>query len=393
MLKVAVKFTAIIDNIQLISLNRKHKRCFMYIGLIVGARPNFVKIAPIIREIKKRKDNISYTVIHTGQHYDKILSEAFLEVLGIEQPKINLGVGSASHGIQTGKIMIALEPVIKESNFKWVITVGDVNSTVAASLVSVKLGIKTAHVEAGLRSFDRSMPEEINRIATDCISDLLFVTEQSGLDNLEREGVDSEKVKFVGNVMIDTLIYLLPEARKLKTWENYKLIPNEYILVTLHRPNNVDNKEKLDELIGALIEISKSIQVIFPLHPRTEKRLHEFYLYEPLTSATGVTITKALDYLTFLSLVSSARAVFTDSGGIQEETTYLGIPCATLRSNTERPSTINTGTNELIQPERNAVLAAFNLLEKGRWKKGGIPPKWDGKAAERIINELEEAIF
>ncbi|MDP8209054.1 MAG: UDP-N-acetylglucosamine 2-epimerase (non-hydrolyzing) [Candidatus Electryonea clarkiae] len=361
----------------------------MHILSVVGARPNFVKIAPIAWEISKR-NNIQHTIIHTGQHYDAVMSEGFFKMLDIPEPDINLGVGSDSHGIQTGKIMMEIEPVLHRIKPDWVITVGDVNSTAAASMVAVKLGIRTAHVEAGLRSGDRAMPEEINRIVTDSISDLLFVTENAGEQNLLNEGVDPAKIKFVGNVMIDSLVRTLPKAVALKAYEKFKIVPESYVLVTIHRPSNVDDRRQLSDLVDALISISRKSPVLFPVHPRTRQKLIEFSLMGDLRNNDRIIITEPLDYLTFLSLVVKARALITDSGGIQEETTYLHIPCMTIRPNTERPSTITIGTNELIKPNSKDILKAFERLENGNWREGEIPPLWDGKTAGRIVDVLLE---
>ncbi len=359
----------------------------MHILSIVGARPNFPKIAPLAWEIASR-EGICHTIVHTGQHYDRTLSDGFFDVLSIPEPDLNLGIGSATHGVQTGKIMIALEPIMQEMRPDWVVTVGDVNSTAAASLVAVKLGIKTAHVEAGLRSRDRGMPEEINRMVTDAISDLLFTTEEAGTTNLLNEGVPQEKVIFAGNIMIDSLVHVLPKAREAAKWQAFDVEPGQYILTTLHRPSNVDTKESLEGLIRALKEISRTNKVIFPVHPRTRKNLETFGLLNALSNEPGMILTDPLDYLTFLSLVTKAKALLTDSGGIQEETTYLQIPCMTLRPNTERPSTITLGTNELVRPEYSPVMEAFGRLEAGEWKKGKVPPLWDGKTAGRVLDGL-----
>lgn len=363
----------------------------MHIVSIVGARPNFIKIAALERVIVKRPD-IKYTLIHTGQHYDDKLSDSFFNVLNIRKPDFNLGIGSAPHGVQTGRIMIELEPLLNELRPHWVLTVGDVNSTAAAALVAVKLGLKTAHIEAGLRSFDRTMPEEINRLVTDSISDLLFVTEQSGLDNLLREGVPLDKIKFVGNVMIDTLINLLPLVEMEKFWEKLNLEPYKYITVTLHRPSNVDNPEMLEELMNSLIEIADKYPVVFPVHPRTRNNFVNFGLAERLSHFPNLLLTEPLNYISFLSLVSNSLALMTDSGGIQEETTYLGVPCLTLRDNTERPVTVDIGTNTIAHPCRESIINAFDSLTAGKWKKGSIPPLWDGKAADRILNILSAEV-
>lgn len=361
----------------------------MHIVSIVGARPNFVKIAPIARACRA-VEGVQHTLIHTGQHYDRAMSDSFFEVLGIPDADVNLNVGSGSHGVQTGKVMIAIEPVLQELRPDWVVTVGDVNSTAAAALVAVKLGLKTVHVEAGLRSFDRTMPEEINRLVTDAISDALFVTEQSAIDNLKQEGVSDEIVHFTGNVMIDSLVHALPKVNTTKAWEGFGLEKGSYVLVTLHRPSNVDNRESLAGLVRALVEIGQKTPVLFPAHPRTRARLNEFGLLETLLAGDGVQLTEPQDYQSFLSLVTGAKALLTDSGGIQEETTYLGIPCMTLRPNTERPSTIDLGTNELVRPEYAPVMEAFERIAAGNWKEGTIPPLWDGQAAERIVRILGE---
>ncbi|MBT7311543.1 UDP-N-acetylglucosamine 2-epimerase (non-hydrolyzing) [bacterium] len=360
----------------------------MHILSVVGARPNFMKIAPIAWEAARR-DNIKHTIVHTGQHYDQAMSHSFFDILNIPKPDVNLGIGSASHGVQTGKIMQEFEPIIKELNPDWLIVVGDVNSTIAASLVAIKMGIKTAHVEAGLRSCDRTMPEEINRLATDAISDLLLVTEQSGLDNLKNEGVPDSKVVFTGNVMIDTLVHNLTAAKKVNAAAKFGLTSGEYILVTMHRPGNVDDPEKLEELTQTLIDIASQCPVFFPVHPRTRNRLEDIGLWDKLSSADGMHIDTPQDYLTFISLANTAKAVLTDSGGIQEETTYMGVPCLTMRPNTERPSTIDLGTNELIQPNRKEILEATSRLLSGNWKKGTVPPLWDGNAASRVLDALE----
>ena len=362
----------------------------MHIVSIVGARPNFIKIAALDNEIRNHP-NIKHTLIHTGQHYDEALSNSFFNILNIKDPDHNLGIGSGSHGVQTGRIMIELEPLLVSLKPDWVVTVGDVNSTAAAAFVAVKLGLKTAHIEAGLRSFDRTMPEEINRLVTDSISDLLFVTEQSGIDNLRREGVSNDKIHFVGNVMIDTLIRLLPKVKEKKTWENYNLQPGKYITVTLHRPSNVDNGELFLELMETLIEISVYYPIIFPVHPRTRKSFEKFGLTHSLSKSTNLILTEPLDYLSFLSLVSQSRALMTDSGGLQEETTFLGIPCLTLRNNTERPVTIELGTNNLVTPNKASIDEAFELLKTDKWKKGSIPPLWDGQAAKRIVEILQKS--
>lgn len=359
----------------------------MHIITIAGARPNFVKLAPLCWEFAKHP-KIEHSIVHTGQHYDDAMSDSFFKALNIPAPKINLGVGSAPHGVQTGQIMIALEPVFQNLNPDWIITFGDVNSTMAASIVAVKLGIKCAHVEAGLRSFDRSMPEEINRIVTDSLSDLLFVSEQSGFDNLMHEGVDKSKVHFVGNIMIDTLIAMLPYAHSLNACANFNLTPNKYGVITLHRPSNVDDKNQLEDLCRALLKIADDIPLVMPLHPRTRENLKKFDLLLRLSSHKSITLIQPVDYLSFLSLVLQSQMVLTDSGGIQEETTYLGIPCFTIRRNTERPVTVDLGTNILVNPDSSSIIKAFQQFHQGRMKKGTIPPLWDGNTANRIVSIL-----
>ncbi len=312
-----------------------------------------------------------------------------IETLDIPRPDINLGIGSSSHGVQTGKIMMGLEPVFQDLKPDWVVTVGDVNSTAAASLVAVKLGLRCAHVEAGLRSFDRTMPEEINRLVTDAICDLLLVTEQAALDNLKHEGIADKKVVFTGNVMIDSLVRNLPRARELAVAEKMGLKEGEYILVTMHRPSNVDDPAKLEEMTDTLVEISRRCPVFFPVHPRTQNNLEATGLWSRLENAPNMMTAGPLDYLSFVSLVTTAKALLTDSGGIQEETTYLGLPCLTMRPNTERPSTIELGTNELVEPAKGPILEAIDRLLSGKWKTGQVPPLWDGQAAVRVLDALE----
>lgn len=377
---------------------------------IVGARPNFMKIAPIANAIddhnKKQKNPfIKHLIVHTGQHYDEKMSHLFFEELCIPRPHINLEVGSGSHAVQTASIMERFEPVLLEEQPDFLVVVGDVNSTVACCLVASKItyakGNMTqrpviVHVEAGLRSFDRSMPEEINRVVTDSLSDLLFITEKDALNNLHKEG-RSKNIYFVGNVMIDTLIAHKEKALKLNTGEKilYSKIGKEskqeippYGIVTLHRPSNVDSPHKLKSLMEAIEKISQRILLIFPLHPRTKANLERFGLYQSLQKNEQIVYTDSLGYLDFLNLLSNASLVLTDSGGIQEETTYLGVPCITLRDNTERPVTVKKGTNYLIGTEpENMIQTAMNILD-GNGKKGVVPHLWDGKSGERIVEVL-----
>jgi UDP-N-acetylglucosamine 2-epimerase len=347
-----------------------------------------MKIAPIVREMRRREKEFLPLLVHTGQHYDKAMSDSFFEDLGIPAPDFHLEVGSASHAVQTARIMEAFEPVVLAEKPDWVLVVGDVNSTIACALVAAKLGVRIAHVEAGLRSRDRSMPEEINRILTDAISDLLLTTSQDADENLKKEGVAPEKIKFVGNVMIDSLFYNLEKAKKSKARENLKPDGKDYAVLTLHRPSNVDEKQVLAGLLEALCAISEKIPVIFPAHPRTRGNIEKFGFAE-IIEKSNIRMTEPLGYLDFMNLYAGARLVLTDSGGLQEETTALGIPCLTLRENTERPITIEMGTNLLVgtNPEK-IKRTAFEILENGHKKTARIPPLWDGHAAERICDAL-----
>lgn len=358
---------------------------------VVGARPNFVKIAPIFRELA-RYPQIAQRLVHTGQHYDDALSRIFFEELDIPRADVELGVGSASHAVQTARIMIAFEPVCTQWKPDLVVVVGDVNSTVACALVAAKLGIRVAHVEAGLRSFDWSMPEEINRVLTDRLSDLLFTTERSANENLAREGIPSERVHFVGNVMIDTLLQHRERARARGTYERFGLGPRAYAVVTLHRPSNVDSAQALAPVLEGLARLAGRVPVIFPVHPRTRARIEGFGFAQLLRQVRCI---EPLGYLDFLCLLDHAGVVLTDSGGVQEETTALGVPCLTLRPNTERPVTIEQGTNRLVtlRPEAIAEAASSALAA---WADGGYPPRplpelWDGRAAERIAQVIAAA--
>lgn len=355
---------------------------------IVGARPNFMKIAPIVREMRRRESELLPLIVHTGQHYDEAMSDSFFRDLGIPKPDFHLEIGSASHAVQTAKIMMAFEPIILQEKPDWVLVVGDVNSTIACALVCAKLGVKIAHVEAGLRSRDRSMPEEINRILTDSISDLLLTTSQDADENLKQEGVTDEKIKFVGNVMIDSLFYNLEKSKESKTCETLDLIDKDYAVLTLHRPSNVDEREVFSGLLEALISISEKLPIIFPVHPRTKGNIEKFGFAERVAKS-NIRLIEPLGYLDFMNLYSGAKLVLTDSGGLQEETTALSIPCLTLRENTERPITIEMGTNVLVgtNPEK-IKQAAFGILESAEKKDAKIPPLWDGRAAERICDAL-----
>ncbi|HSM07815.1 MAG TPA: UDP-N-acetylglucosamine 2-epimerase (non-hydrolyzing) [Gemmatimonadota bacterium] len=348
---------------------------------IVGARPNFMKIAPVMQAFA-RTGEAKQTLVHTGQHYDAELSKYFFEDLELPRPDVDLGVGSASHAVQTARVMIALESVLERVEPDWVFTVGDVNSTVAAALVAAKLGIRVAHVEAGLRSGDWTMPEEINRVVTDRLSDLLFTTEASANENLRAEGVPEERIHFVGNVMIDTLLQHRKRSLELEVHADMGLDERKYILVTLHRPSNVDDPERLAALLAALGELTAGTghPVVLPLHPRTSERVRRLDLEHLLAP---LHVLPPLRYLEFLGLMATAGLVVTDSGGIQEETTVLGVPCITVRPNTERPATITHGTNRLYDGDPSGLLdeARSALLER---RDGRTPPLWDGHAAERI---------
>ncbi len=346
-----------------------------------------MKIAPIHRLMMNSADFQPF-LIHTGQHYDEKMSRTFFVDLGMPEPDLYLGVGSGSHAVQTAAVMLGLETVLSENKPDWVLVVGDVNSTLAAALVAAKLHIPIAHVEAGLRSFDRTMPEEINRVLTDSISDLLFVTEQSGIDNLRNEGVQAEKIHFVGNVMIDSLKQHLHKASACPILNELALQPKEYALVTLHRPSNVDDGETFSRILNALENIQRDLPIIFPIHPRTRKMIVQFGFDRKVAEMEQLRLIEPLGYLPFLRLMSVAKLVLTDSGGIQEETTYLGIPCLTLRENTERPVTIRIGTNRLVPLDEEAIIANARNAMNGQKQPHRIPPLWDGLAAQRIIEVL-----
>jgi UDP-N-acetylglucosamine 2-epimerase (non-hydrolysing) len=352
----------------------------MHMLHVVGARPNFMKAAPVFRAFAQ-EPNVSQTLVHTGQHYDVNMSAVFFKELGVSEPDVNLRVGSGSHAQQTGEIMMRLEPIVLERKPDWVFVYGDVNSTAAAAMVCAKLLVKVAHVEAGLRSFDRTMPEEINRLVTDQLADLLFTPSQDGNDNLLREGVRPERVRLVGNVMIDTLIQLLPKACEC-TWPN---LPERYALVTMHRPANVDDPVFLQDLLKTLHDVSRELEVIFPVHPRTRQRMATVNQAEEVHSR--LRLTDPLSYLEFLSLQAKATLVITDSGGIQEETTFLHIPCITVRENTERPVTTTLGTNVLVGRDMRRLREQITRILMGRHSRGEVPPLWDGKASFRIVQE------
>jgi len=346
---------------------------------IVGARPNFMKVAPVMNALKTRM-HIVQTLVHTGQHYDANMSDVFFGQLGIPAPDVNLAVGSGTHARQTAEIMTRFEPVLLARKPDLVLVYGDVNSTVAAALVCAKLGVRVGHVEAGLRSFDRTMPEEINRLVTDQLADLLFTPSEDGDFNLRKEGIPAEKIFRVGNVMIDSLVALLPAARRQKQ----NRLPQSFALVTLHRPANVDDGAILQGILQSLLEVSRDLPVLFPAHPRTRKRIADFGPHDQLQ------LLDPLSYLEFLAMQSKATVVITDSGGIQEETTYLGIPCLTLRDNTERPVTVSLGTNVLVGRDPDKLRHELSRVLAGQAKKGTIPPLWDGQAGERIAAVLTD---
>lgn len=355
---------------------------------VVGARPNFIKLAPLVRAMKKRKGKFISTIVHTGQHYDENMSRNFFMHLGIPEPDLNLGIGSGSHAEQTGKIMMEFEKILLKAKPDIVLVYGDVNSTIACALASSKLGIPVAHVEAGLRSFDRTMPEEINRILTDAISDFLFTTEKSANQNLKKEGISEEKTFYVGNIMIDTLRHCLEKIKDTQLPFN-DIKEKRYAVITLHRPSNVDNPEVLSNTLKALHSISKRLKLVIPLHPRTKRNIEAFGLqYKLKQISKNAQISSPIGYLEMLTLIKSAKLVITDSGGIQEETTYLRIPCITMRENTERPVTVNMGTNVLVGNDSDALYANFRRIMSGRFKKGRVPPLWDGNTAKRIVEVL-----
>ncbi|MCE2813621.1 MAG: UDP-N-acetylglucosamine 2-epimerase (non-hydrolyzing) [Planctomycetaceae bacterium] len=361
-------------------------------ALIAGARPNFMKIAPIIKAME-RYPEMEVCLIHTGQHYDKNLSDVFFQELGIRKPDIALGVGSGSHAKQTAEVMVAIESLLVEAQqhqrpFTAVIVVGDVNSTMAAALAATKLHIPVVHVEAGLRSRDRSMPEEINRLVTDSISDLLLCSEPAGVENLLDEGHSRENVHLVGNVMIDTLLSEVARAKEQKTLQEFGLEPGKYGVVTLHRPGNVDQKETLEAILQVLSKVSKHLPIVFPVHPRTRSRIDQFGLQNILGASTGCRIAEPLGYLDCLCLTSQAKVVVTDSGGLQEESTALGVPCLTLRPNTERPITCSEGTGTLIGNSAELLDSKLQEVLSDRYKVGSCPQLWDGQAALRIVDVL-----
>jgi UDP-N-acetylglucosamine 2-epimerase (non-hydrolysing) len=357
---------------------------------VVGARPNFMKVAPVIRAAAGRP-GIEQVLVHTGQHYDHAMSDAFFRDLDLPSPDVNLGVGSGSHAAQTGKIMVEFEPVLDRRKPDWVLVYGDVNSTIACALVAAKKGIRIAHVEAGLRSRDRGMPEELNRILTDQLADLCLTPSGDGDENLRAEGIGEHRIVMVGNVMVDTLLHLRERARATNAPGRFEVSGQPYAFVTLHRPSNVDSRETLAELLAALADLAREMPVIFPIHPRTRSRIAEFGLAD---LATGVRLVEPLGYLETVSLVERSALVLTDSGGLQEETTVLGVPCITARPNTERPVTVTQGTNRLVASTRTAVQQAIREVlspsTNGKTPRP-CPELWDGQAGVRVVQAIEKA--
>jgi UDP-N-acetylglucosamine 2-epimerase (non-hydrolysing) len=358
---------------------------------IVGARPNFVKMAPIVRALAARPKQFEHRLVHTGQHYDDKMSDIFFHDLGLPKPDVNLEVGSGSHARQTADVMVRLEPILQDFRPDLIVVVGDVNSTVASALTAKKLGIGVAHVEAGLRSFDMTMPEEINRLCTDAISDLLFTTDRFANENLAREGVAAEKIHFVGNVMIDSLLACRDLAARQRVHEHLQLQPESYATLTLHRPANVETAGSLTEILSAISDSLPDLPIVFPVHPRTRQRIIDFGLgrfFVDHPGKRGIWMTEPLGYLEFLSLNTYAKIALTDSGGVQEETTVLGIPCVTLRDNTERPITVTEGTNQLGGTKRATITAAIGKALAERPSDRRTPERWDGGAATRIAEVL-----
>jgi UDP-N-acetylglucosamine 2-epimerase (non-hydrolysing) len=360
---------------------------------VVGARPNFMKMAPVVDAL--RKSDFDVLLVHTGQHYDANMSDVFFSDLEMPKPDVFLGAGGGSHAEQTSKIMIAMEQLLAKEQSDLVLVPGDVNSTLATTLVAAKMGKTLGHIESGLRSFDRGMPEEINRIVTDEFSRFLFVTEPSGLENLAHEGIDASRVYHVGNTMIDTLYKYLPKTKErfIATSQKLGIAANEYALVTLHRPSNVDDAESLKNFVSLFDEMRQyAKRIVFPIHPRTRKMLTEHGLMQAVEANDHLVLIDPVGYLDFVALQAHARLVLTDSGGIQEETTALGVPCITLRENTERPVTVTEGTNELVGLDRNEIMRYVTRAFEGRWKKASVPKLWDGHASERIVKILKEAL-
>ncbi|RKZ71794.1 MAG: UDP-N-acetylglucosamine 2-epimerase (non-hydrolyzing) [Candidatus Parabeggiatoa sp. nov. 1] len=355
------------------------------IHLIAAARPNFMKIAPLYHALKKYPE-FKTVIIHTGQHYDFNMSQAFIRDLGLPDADVNLGVGSGTHAQQTAGVMVAYENYLMTNSPDWIIVVGDVNSTMACTLAAKKLNFKVAHLEAGLRSFDRTMPEEINRIVTDSLADVLWTPSPDGDENLIQEGIQPSRIKRVGNIMLDSFLMLKAKIDAQKTWEKFNLTPSQYGVVTIHRPSNTDEPNQLKEVVQTLVKLSTKLPLVIPLHPRTQGKLLSFKLMDKLNHAQGIILSEPLGYIEFMGLLQRTRLVVTDSGGLQEETTFMDIPCLTLRKNTERPMTCSQGTNELVS--LNDLEAAFESILSGDWKKTAIPELWDGKTAQRVVEDI-----
>ncbi len=351
---------------------------------VVGARPNFMKMAPVVHALQRR--GVPYRLIHTGQHYDQAMSQVFFAELGLPQPDVYLGVGSGTHAAQTARVMVAIEQVCLEQRPTMVLVAGDVNSTLAATLAAAKLNIPVGHIEAGLRSGDRTMPEEINRVVVDQLADLLFTTEADAMGNLEREGIAAERIHFVGNCMVDTLLQHVDAAIERAPWTRWDLQPKQYAVLTLHRPSNVDDAPTLAALLATINDVAQRVPLVFPVHPRTHAKL----AHASAALHEGVLLSAPLGYLDFVGLMAQAAVVLTDGGGIQEETTTLGVPCLTLRSTTERPVTVTHGTNELVGTDRQRIVQGVTDVLAGRGKHGTRPPLWDGHAAERIVSIINE---
>ncbi len=359
--------------------------------LVAGARPNFIKVAPLLKEFKKNNKFFEFLLVHTGQHYDFLMSKVFFTELSIPKPDIFLKVGSASHAVQSAKIMTKFEGLLLKERPDIVIVVGDVNSTLACSLVAAKMNIKVAHVESGLRSYDRTMPEEINRIVTDSISDFMFVSEKSGVINLRKEGVAKSKIFFVGNIMIDTLLSNWDKIQKSDILNRLKMSRKTYAVLTLHRPSNVDSLKTIAELYTVFSAISQNIKIIYPIHPRTKKMMSSLGYLKKFGKISNLIMTNPLGYIDFIKLISDSSFVLTDSGGIQEETTILRVPCLTMRNNTERPVTITEGTNKLVGRSKSVIIKEINRILTGQTTKKKNPKFWDGKTAKRIIDVLKRA--
>jgi UDP-N-acetylglucosamine 2-epimerase (non-hydrolysing) len=358
------------------------------IYLVAGARPNFIKLAPLVWVLQARR-SLPFQIVHTGQHYDRAMSQSFFDVLNIPEPEINLEVGSGTQSFQTARILERFDGLLNDAPPSVVVVFGDVNSTLACSLAAAKRQIPLVHVEAGLRSFDRSMPEEINRLVTDALSDLLLVSEKSGMLHLRQEGIPAEKVRLVGNIMIDSLIRMLPKALERKTAEHLGVEPGNYALLTLHRPSNVDDPARLSRLLDLFANLSIKIPIVFPVHPRTKKQIESI----GYTPSADFHMVEPVDYLDSLCLQKQSKLVLTDSGGIQEETSCLGIPCLTLRQNTERPVTVELGTSTIVGNDENLIRRTFEQVLAGQYKQGQPIPLWDGHTAERVADSLQDLVL